>query len=110
MTAPRASASGLRRPASGIAIDAGRLTRMRKERSWDREDLARAAGLSVSMISKIENKERRPRATTLAAICAALNCTPGDLLLPDEHAFSTPDGNKTYCAQCGYTRAAGNHI
>lgn len=26
------------------------------------------------------------------------------------HPFSTPDGNKTYCKTCGYTREAGNHV
>ena len=80
MTAPRVSASGQHRPASGIVIDARRLTRMREERSWNRGDLARATGLSVSMISKIESRARRPRAATLAAICTALGCAPGDLL------------------------------
>jgi DNA-binding Xre family transcriptional regulator len=80
MTAPRVSASGRRRPASGITIDIKRLTRMREEKSWDRSDLAKAAGLSESMISKIEIRARKPRAATLAAICAALGCEPGDLL------------------------------
>jgi DNA-binding Xre family transcriptional regulator len=80
MTAKRASVSGVRHPASGINIDARKLTRMRQEKSWDRGDLAREAGLSASMIEKIENRERRPRAATLAAICAALGCEPGDLL------------------------------
>jgi len=80
MTTKRASVTGIRRPASGIDIDAGRLIRLRQERSWERADLAEAAGLSPSMISKIENEERRPRAGTLAAICAALGCQVEDLL------------------------------
>ena len=83
MTAPRASASGKRRPASGITIDAGQLTRLRQEKSWDRDDLAREARLSPSMIGKIENRERRPRAATLAAICRALGCEPAELLTPE---------------------------
>lgn len=82
MTAPRVSASGLRRPGSGITLAPGRLARLRHEKSWEREDLAKAAGLSTSMIGKIENRERKPRAATLAAICAALGCQPADLL-PD---------------------------
>lgn len=82
MSAPRASASGIRHPASGIAIDTGRLVRLRREKQWTRADLAEKAGLSPSMISKIENRERRPRTATLAAICAALGCGVTDLL-PD---------------------------
>ena len=80
MVAPRASASGRRRPGSGITLAPGRLSRLRKEKSWKREDLAREAGVSVFTISKIENGERKPRTATLAAICAALGCTPADLL------------------------------
>lgn len=80
MTAPRESASGIRRPASGITLDTGRLVRLRNERSWSRADLAKATRLSLSTISKIENAERRPRAAALAALCAALGCTPAELL------------------------------
>jgi transcriptional regulator with XRE-family HTH domain len=81
MTAPRKSASGIRRPASGIAIDIRRLIRLRHQRSWSRADLAAAAGLSVSMIGKIENRERQPGTGTLRSICAALGCDISELLL-----------------------------
>jgi transcriptional regulator with XRE-family HTH domain len=80
MTAPRASVSGIRRPASGINIDVGRLVRLRRIKKWERIDLARESGLSSSTISKIENRERRPRAATLAAICGALGCEVEELL------------------------------
>ena len=80
MAPPRGSASGIRRPASGIDIDAGRLARLRIEKSWSRADLARESGVSAAMIAKIENRERRPRTATLAAICAALGCDVTELL------------------------------
>ncbi len=80
MSLPRKSASGLRLPGAGITLAPGRVARLRREKSWTREDLAAAAGLSVSTIRKIENRERRPRTETLAALCTALDCTPGDLL------------------------------
>jgi transcriptional regulator with XRE-family HTH domain len=80
MTAPRKSASGIRRPASGITIDTERLVRMREEEGWGPADLAEEAGLSPSTISKIENRERRPSAAALGAICDALGCQPVDLL------------------------------
>lgn len=80
MTAPRVSATGRRRPGSGIAVDPGRLARLRAEKSWDRAALARASGLSPSMIVMIERGERRPRPATLAALCRALGCAPADLL------------------------------
>lgn len=84
MTAPRKSASGIRHPASGVTLGAGRLARMRNERSWSRADLAEKTGLSVSTISKIENRERRPRAAAFAAICTAFGCAPTDLLPPNQ--------------------------
>lgn len=86
MDAPRASATGIRRPASGITIDTGRLVRLRREKSWERHDLAREAGVSVSMIAMIERKQRRPSTGTLRAICTALGCNATDLLpeLPEK--------------------------
>ena len=80
MSAPRARATGLRRPASGIAIDTGQLARLRIGKGWNQSDLAREAGLSPSTISMIEKRERRPSAATLNALCTALGCTPTVLL------------------------------
>jgi DNA-binding Xre family transcriptional regulator len=77
---PRKSASGLRLPGAGIVLAPGRLAALRKAKHMNAGDLARATGLSVSTIQKIENRERRPRAATLAVICRALSCEPQDLL------------------------------
>ncbi len=79
MNTPRASATGARRPASGITIDTGRLIWLRIEKGWERPDLARETGLSLSMIRKIESGERRPRADTLKKLCTALGCQPSAL-------------------------------
>lgn len=80
MSYQRPSVSGVRRPAAGISLRPGRLARLRAEKLWDRETLARESGLSVSTVTKYENAERRPRIDTLAALCRALGCDPEDLI------------------------------
>jgi len=78
----RESVTGIRRPASGITIDNKRLMRLRNEKTWSREELGKRAGISPATVTKLENGERRPKPATLAAICEALGCQPGDLLAP----------------------------
>ena len=80
MSAARINLSGLRRPAAGITLADGRLTQLRTQRGWSREQLAVAAQLSVSMITKMENGERRPRSGKFSDLCTALDCQPEDLL------------------------------
>lgn len=76
----------IRRPASGISIDPGRLTWFREARGWSRQELADAITrlgwkddkgepLTVSRdaLNKIENATRKPKAQSLRAICAALS-------------------------------------
>lgn len=91
-------AAAIHRPASGLSIDPRRLTWWRESRGWSREDLsaeirrlalADEDGLPLTLtrdaIAKIENGERRPKARTVRALCAALStpdvpCVPRDLL------------------------------
>ena len=94
---------GIRRPASGFAIDPGKLLRWRAKRAWSRDDLAariKALNLTDTVtgqpytvgkyaITKIENGGRNPKPRTLRALCLGLStpgdpCQPEDLLLPDE--------------------------
>lgn len=58
-----------------------RLDRMMVERKMSLGELAERVGISNVNLSKIKNnKVTAVRFSTLAAICEALNCTPGDIL------------------------------
>lgn len=58
-----------------------RLDRMMVERKMSLNELAEHVGISNVNLSKIKNnKVTAVRFSTLAAICEALECTPGDIL------------------------------
>ncbi len=58
-----------------------RLDRMMVERKMSLNELAERVGISNVNLSKIKNnKVTAIRFSTLAAICQALNCQPGDIL------------------------------
>lgn len=58
-----------------------RLDRMMAERKVSLGDLAEKVGISNVNLSKIKTgKVQAIRFSTLAAICEALNCQPGDIL------------------------------
>ena len=58
-----------------------RLDRMMLERKMSLNELAERVGISNVKLSKIKNnKVTAVRFSTLAAICEALDCQPGDLL------------------------------
>ncbi len=58
-----------------------RLDRMMVERKISLNELAERVGISNVNLSKIKNnKVTAVRFSTLAAICEALACTPGDIL------------------------------
>ncbi len=63
-----------------------RLDRMMVERHMSLNELAERVGISNVNLSKIKNNRvTAVRFSTLAAICEALDCTPGDILeLEDE--------------------------
>ena len=63
-----------------------RLDRMMVERRMSLNELAERVGISNVNLSKIKNNRvTAVRFSTLAAICEALGCTPGDILeLEDE--------------------------
>lgn len=52
----------------------------RVEHSMNQLDLANAADMSQANVSEIESGGRVPRASTLVALCRALDCTPNYLL------------------------------
>lgn len=58
-----------------------RLDRMMVERKMSLNELAQRVGISNVNLSKIKNnKVTAVRFSTLAAICEALECSPGDIL------------------------------
>ncbi|HJJ40621.1 MAG: helix-turn-helix transcriptional regulator [Methanocorpusculum sp.] len=57
------------------------LDRMMVERKMPLNELSELVGISNVNLSKIKNnKVTAVRFSTLAAICEALDCTPGDIL------------------------------
>lgn len=58
-----------------------RLDRLMVERGISLNELAEKVGITNVNLSKIKNNRVNAiRFSTLAAICAALDCTPGDIL------------------------------
>lgn len=58
-----------------------RLDRMMADRKMSLNDLAAQVGISNVNLSKLKNNRvSAVRFTTLAAICEALDCQPGDIL------------------------------
>lgn len=82
MTNPRKPTTdrGIKRPAAGVDIDPAKLTRLRLEKAWTREQLAEAVGVKMVTVATWENGDRRPKTAKLAALCEALGCRPADLL------------------------------
>ena len=65
------------------------LDRMMVERKMTLNDLAEKVGISNVNLSKIKNnKVNAIRFSTLAGICNALECEPGDILKYDPNAVS----------------------
>ena len=58
----------------------GRLRQLRLERGWSLEALARASGVSRSMLSEIEREQANPTLAVTLRIARAFGMTLGDLL------------------------------
>lgn len=98
----RAGSTAIKRPGAGIDIDRDRLIRMRQARLLSRAQLAEAMsgdGYSITpdAIAKIENGHRRPKTATLARMCSALRCEPGDLLPPSSPSVPFRSPGCPYC-------------
>jgi transcriptional regulator with XRE-family HTH domain len=62
-------------------IDFGqRIKRLREERAWSQADLAREAGLSAAMLSRLLSSDRTPRMEHLAALASAFSITVAELI------------------------------
>jgi DNA-binding XRE family transcriptional regulator len=60
------------------------IRRLRRERGWSQARLAAEAGLSITMIGKLEAGQGNPRVTTLAAVAKALSVAPTGLFIEPE--------------------------
>lgn len=63
---------------------ASRVRDLRKQRGWSLERLARASGVSRSMLSQIERNDANPTVAVALAIATALGVTLGDLVTAPE--------------------------
>jgi transcriptional regulator with XRE-family HTH domain len=88
-------------PPEGLQEDlarvGARLRRLRKERGWRLEDLAKRTTLSVAYLSRIESGERQPSLTALFAIAQVYGVPFSDLFEPEPEA-----------GDCTVVRAAEN--
>ncbi|MCI8552861.1 MAG: helix-turn-helix transcriptional regulator [Lawsonibacter sp.] len=66
-----------------------RIKQRRENSKMTQERVAELVNITVVYLSKIENGKVRPTLDTLAAICSALNCDLGEILLN-----ITPESNQ----------------
>ncbi len=62
-------------------INGEAVTRFRNEKNWTQNDLAKAAGISVRQVSRIETTKGDTTTDVLLSLAAALKCTPQELLV-----------------------------
>lgn len=115
----RSVRTAIKRPGAGVTIDRDRLIRMRQGRLLSRAQLAlkmssgpcplcgqpyshkpdcpnvNEYSITPDAIAKIENGYRRPKTSTLARLCEALDCRSEDLLPVLTPASPGP------CPECG---------
>ena len=58
-----------------------RIKAQRESRKMTQEQVAERVDITIMYLSKIENGKVRPTINTLSAICSALNCDLGEILL-----------------------------
>lgn len=69
---------------AGVPIDHAKLRELREARNLSQGQLARLVHISDNYAAKLEREPpagRNPRMPVLVAICAALGCTPEDLII-----------------------------
>lgn len=62
------------------------LRRLRLERFWSQEELAKRAGFSQVTIARYENAVTAPLGRSVRALAAALGVEPQELAMPEETA------------------------
>jgi len=63
-----------------IKVDTERLRRLRRERALSQRDLARAAGVGLDAVNRIETGRRDALPTTLRKLAHALGVEPRELM------------------------------
>ena len=76
-------------PRSPDALTGKRLAQLRKRAGLTQQELAVAAGLYFTTISRIERGEHQPHMDTLQALATALNVSTADLLADPEPEEAT---------------------
>jgi transcriptional regulator with XRE-family HTH domain len=79
---PRPPRRPVRRDKEQLAAIATEIRRLRKAKALSLEQLAGAAGVSKSIISKVERGEATPTTTVLARLAEALDVTFSELMSP----------------------------
>src|SRR5947208_3332983 len=85
------------------------LRNARRERKWAQGQLAERAGVSVSVVSYLENGYRPPHAATREAVAAAFGLSVGALFPEQEGAHSTRVGLTTTEVPPATTRGRSIH-
>lgn len=114
MTATTEDRPRITRPGSGVAIDPNRLMAMRYRRFLKRYQLAdrirelgmtdshgKPVRLGVDHLGKLETNQRKPSLDMFRALCAALNCTPEELM-PGGPVITLPKAARDQKARLAY--------
>jgi transcriptional regulator with XRE-family HTH domain len=67
-----------------IQVDTERLRRLRRERALSQRDLARAAGVGLDAVNRIETGRRDALPSTVRKLAKALGVEPRDLMKGEE--------------------------
>lgn len=71
-------------------LTGNKLAALLKERGMSQKELAKAAGLTPTAVSRYVNGEREPRALTVAALAEVLGVKPSDIMgTSDEQEVDT---------------------
>ena len=62
-------------------INGEAITTYRNKKNWTQNDLAKAAGISVRQVSRIETTKSDTTTDVLLSLAAALGCAPQELLV-----------------------------
>ncbi|HEV3477448.1 MAG TPA: helix-turn-helix transcriptional regulator, partial [Rubrobacteraceae bacterium] len=82
--APDLCYNPIRKYATGMEVDVGRLKELRRLRAYSQQDLADAAGVGRNTISRIERGETGAHGRTLRRLAEALRVDVAELVKSEE--------------------------
>lgn len=68
------------------------IRRLRREKGWTQSDLSERTGIKINHLSRLEQDEGDPKASTINKLIEAFGCTPTRLLA---EPYSTEEGTRT---------------